>query len=66
MRLLASQAWLDGKQGVTVHFYRPRRYFGAFFELLDFDRDKTRGFIDHGFQDALSHDCDREGCILAT
>ena len=64
-RLRASQARLDGKQGVTVHVYRPRRYFGAFFELLDFDRDKTRGFIDHGFQDALSHDCDREGCILA-
>lgn len=65
-RLRASQDRLAGKQGVTVHFYRPRRYFGAFFELLDFDRDKTRGFIDHGFQDTLAHDCGREGCILAS
>ncbi len=65
-RLRASQVRLDGKRGVSVHFYRPRRYSGAFFELLDFDRDKTRGFIDHGFQDARAHDCDRECCILAT
>lgn len=64
-RLRAGQARLAGKKGVTVHFYRPRRYFGAFFELLDFDRGKTRGFINEGFQDALSHDCDREGCVLA-
>jgi len=65
-RLRAGHARLEGRQGITVHFYRPRRYFGAFFELLDFDREKTRGFIDHGLQDGLSHDCEREGCILAS
>ena len=64
-RLRRRAAGVEVKVRVKVHFYRARKYYGAFYELLNFDRGKARKLIADGRRDALEHDCKAEGCLLA-
>jgi predicted acylesterase/phospholipase RssA len=50
---------------LTIHWYRPSKPIVNWFELTDFDRKKAEGYIAQGYGDALRHDCQAAGCILA-
>jgi predicted acylesterase/phospholipase RssA len=49
---------------ITVHRYRPETDLGGGAGVLDFRSDFLQQLIETGFEDALAHDCTREGCIL--
>jgi predicted acylesterase/phospholipase RssA len=49
---------------VTIHRYCPTKYIHGF-ELHQFERESIRQLIQHGYEDALNHDCAASGCILS-
>jgi predicted acylesterase/phospholipase RssA len=59
-----------GKQDLrplTIHRYHPRSLLeGGLFGLLNFDSWRIGELIDQGFQDAVTHDCVKCGCIFPT
>lgn len=64
----AGSAWeaftthTSGKVPVTIHKYRPvRNVLG--FDLAAFERCNILALMEDGREDALSHDCDANGCI---
>ena len=55
----------DG-HSVTIHKYRPRKPLVNWFECITFDRQKAEERIEQGYRDTCTHDCEAEGCLLAT
>ena len=49
---------------VTVHQYFPGDDVSGALGLLDFDRDRIKGLIERGFEDAVQHDCEKNQCVL--
>lgn len=50
---------------ITVHLYRPNEDLGYDpLSLLNFDYDKVKQFIERGFNDARTHDCKINKCLL--
>ncbi len=47
---------------ITAHCYRPKKPLWDVLEVLDYDRDKAQKFIEYGFNDAMTHDCEAEDC----
>jgi NTE family protein len=58
------QKKIAGKQQITVHKYHPRQDMGGVLGLLDFGADRIARLIDWGFRDAVTHDCEKNGCVL--
>ena len=59
--------WYAGKgdKPTTIHIFRPSRYLGTSpLGILNFNRRRIVQLIEHGYRDAVHHDCAREGCIL--
>jgi NTE family protein len=48
----------------TIHRYRPSRYLGGTFSLLNFDRARMQELIELGYRDAVNHDCEVSRCVL--
>jgi hypothetical protein len=53
------------KGAVTIHRYRPSKAIVDWFQVADFDRKMTQGFIELGYSDTLNHNCQAAGCDLA-
>ena len=51
---------------LTVHRYHPRGDPGGAFRWLSFGHDHLAELIEHGYNDALQHDCDENQCVLAS
>ena len=49
---------------VQVHVYRPRADMGGVFGMLNFSVDRMQRLIALGFQEAVTHDCRRSGCVV--
>ena len=49
---------------LTIHRYSPREMVGGLYQWLGFDRDHVVALIQRGYADAISHDCDANGCVL--
>lgn len=50
---------------LTVHRYHPRGDPGGAFRWLSFGHDHLAALIEEGYNDAIQHDCERNGCVLA-
>jgi NTE family protein len=53
-----------GHRKVQVHLYRPRADLGGVFGMLNFNRERMQRMIELGYQEAMTHDCSRSGCVL--
>ncbi|MEA2604568.1 MAG: hypothetical protein QOF89_5560 [Acidobacteriota bacterium] len=49
---------------VVIHRYRPKTDLLGAEAFLDFRLSVIETFIQQGYEDAVNHDCDREGCVL--
>lgn len=49
---------------IVIHVYRPRADMGGVFGMLNFNLSRMQTLVDQGFQDAVKHDCHRNGCVL--
>jgi NTE family protein len=56
----------DEHRPITIHRYHPCSMLGGIFGLLAFESDYVGALIEQGFQDAVTHDCDKSGCIFPT
>jgi NTE family protein len=56
----------DGTQfrKLTIHRYFPKRPLGAFAGLLNFHRSAIDSMIEKGYDDACSHNCRDNGCLI--
>lgn len=52
-----------GNRPIAIHLYHPREDMGGALGMLDFHRDRLAQLIEHGYRDALNHDCRTEGCL---
>ena len=54
-----------GKAGraITIHLYHPFEDMGGALGMLDFHRTRIEKLIDHGYSDALAHNCAKSNCI---
>ncbi len=50
---------------LTIHRYHPRHDLGGIFGMLNFSRERIERMIEDGYRDAIEHDCEARGCILA-
>ena len=50
---------------VTVHCYFPGDDISGPLGLLDFDYQRIKMLVERGFEDAISHDCTTNGCVIA-
>ncbi|HEY1379875.1 MAG TPA: patatin-like phospholipase family protein [Gemmataceae bacterium] len=50
----------------TIHRYRPSRYLGGMWTLLDFSRATIEELIELGYRDVMNHDCVKSKCVLPT
>jgi hypothetical protein len=48
----------------TVHRYRPKQVLSSLVGILKFGRNRLRKLIETGYQDAVNHDCQLNGCIV--
>jgi NTE family protein len=51
---------------ITIHRYQPRDTLRGVLGLLNFSRNKSLTLIQQGFEDAISHNCEANQCILAS
>jgi hypothetical protein len=49
---------------LTIHRYQPRTALSGIFGWFNFERKFITDLIEHGFTDAVEHDCERNGCVL--
>jgi predicted acylesterase/phospholipase RssA len=49
---------------VKVHVYRPQADMGGVFGMLNFTAERMQRLIALGFQEAVTHDCRRNGCVV--
>jgi predicted acylesterase/phospholipase RssA len=48
---------------ITIHLYHPFEDMGGALGMLDFHRPRVDKLMDHGYADALAHDCAKSGCV---
>jgi predicted acylesterase/phospholipase RssA len=53
---------LDNRVPLTVHRFTPTKHIHGF-ELQQFEKESIRQLIQHGYEDALEHDCAKSKCI---
>lgn len=51
---------------IEIHAHRPHRPLGSALGMLDFGHQRVHHLIDQGYNDALEHDCARNGCVLTS
>ncbi|MGZ8843390.1 MAG: patatin-like phospholipase family protein [Pyrinomonadaceae bacterium] len=51
---------------ITIHRYQPRDTLRGVLGLLNFGRNKSLTLIQRGLEDAISHNCEVNQCVLAT
>lgn len=56
----------DVHRPITIHRYHPSSLLGGVFGLLSFDSGYIDKLIALGFEEAVTHDCARSGCIFPT
>jgi predicted acylesterase/phospholipase RssA len=49
---------------ITIHVYRPSADMGGVFGMLNFQRSRIQKLVDEGFEDAVKHNCHRNGCVV--
>jgi predicted acylesterase/phospholipase RssA len=49
---------------LAIHRYHPSDDLGGTFRWLDFNRDHIIRLIQRGYEDALTHDCVRNRCVI--
>src|SRR5262249_2008236 len=49
---------------LTVHQYFPGDDISGPLGLLDFSRDRIQELIEHGFEDAVEHNCQNNRCVI--
>jgi NTE family protein len=49
---------------IQVHVYRPEADMGGVFGMLNFNSNRIRQMIQQGYQEALDHRCEDNGCVL--
>jgi NTE family protein len=64
MKELERAAGIHSLRKVAIHRYHPRDDLGSgLLGWLDFSTGRISRLIERGFQDAVSHDCRRSGCV---
>ena len=53
-----------GHRKIQIHVYRPRVDMGGVFGMLNFSGARMRQMIDQGFQEAVTHDCAQNKCVI--
>jgi predicted acylesterase/phospholipase RssA len=51
---------------LTIHRYCPEQDLGGIFGMLGFDRDRIQSMIRRGYDEAASHDCAANKCVLVS
>jgi hypothetical protein len=51
---------------ITIHRYQPRDTLKGVLGLLNFNRDKSIALIQRGREDAISHNCEVNECVIAS
>lgn len=46
-----------------IHLHHPTSDWGGALGMLDFQRERVTSLIEHGYKDAVEHDCAAAGCI---
>lgn len=64
IRTISGEMSRPSYRPVTLHRFRPAKTFGGLAGLLDFSAANISDFVDQGYQDAVNHDCEREGCVF--
>jgi NTE family protein len=54
-----------GYRPVQIHLYHPESDWGGALGMLDFQRARVTSLIEHGYKDAVAHDCASAGCVEA-
>jgi predicted acylesterase/phospholipase RssA len=49
---------------IEIHRHFPHEQIGGMIGLLDFDRTRMADLVEHGFEDAVRHDCSSNGCVI--
>src|SRR5579864_4405113 len=49
---------------IEIHLHRPKADMGGVFGMLNFNLSRMQTLIAEGFQEAVRHDCKRNGCVL--
>ncbi len=49
---------------LTIHRYYPKQDVGGVAGILNFQSERLAALMALGFQDAINHDCERDGCVL--
>jgi NTE family protein len=52
-------------RALTIHRYFPNKSLGDAFGMLNFHASAIGSMIDEGYSDALNHNCQTNGCVLA-
>ncbi len=53
------------RRKLTIHRYQPSAQLGGPLGALSFEQETTRALIERGHADAVNHDCQTAGCLLA-
>jgi NTE family protein len=56
-------SFVDRYNQLTIHRYHPADDLGGLLGFLRFERPNIEALIQIGYDNALHHDCDKEGCI---
>lgn len=54
----------EGRVPVTIHRYSPTRHVHGF-TMFQYRKDLILDLIRAGQEDAVAHDCEQAGCIIA-
>ena len=52
-----------GHRPLQIHLYHPASDWGGALGMLDFQRERVTSLIEHGYRDAVTHDCATAGCV---
>lgn len=55
---------LAGMKHVTIHKHYPSKSLGGILGLLNFKKKRMIDLVELGFNDAVGHDCQKNGCAL--
>jgi NTE family protein len=49
---------------IEIHIHRPKADMGGMFGMLNFNLSRMQNLIEQGYQEAVKHNCKRNGCVL--
>ncbi len=52
-----------GHRPLQIHLYHPASDWGGALGMLDFQRERIGALIERGYSDAVTHDCEKAGCL---